>query len=319
MTQEEIIKALNENSELLTGVIPVILESDKGKEIIENKANAIYQQKINEEVSKIHSQYDEDAFAIIGEKPKVLEDGKKQKTYDFLKEKLKELADLRKQKDSLSKDAKVKELQEQIEKLKQEGGGKHWEQTFNSEKQKWLQKQKELEEQAKEYQTKLLEFQKRTDIQNGLSSLKFDESIPKPAREALINAVMQELITRSKIDNGKVIYLDENGNVINDAEYKPMKAGEILKAKLKDILKDENAGGGGGAHVDIKGSIETIVEGNDKKERLKLDPTQFKTRSEFLQVVSESLAKAGIEKSDRKWVELSDEAYSRYEVSKLPR
>ena len=85
MELQQITEALNENTELLTGITNHILDSDKGKEIITNRAESIYQEKIGGEVSEIHKRYDEDMFTILGERPGTLEDGGKQKTYDKIK------------------------------------------------------------------------------------------------------------------------------------------------------------------------------------------------------------------------------------------
>lgn len=319
MEIEEITKALQENDELLTGVTSHILETEKGKEIIDNKANVIYKEKIGNEVSEIHKKYDEDMFNILGEKPGTLDDGNKQKTYDKIKDIYSELAELRKKKDSLSKDAKVVELQNQIEELKKNGGGAHWEQTFNTEKEKWLNEKQELEQRVQESQSSIVNFQKRTDIESGLRSLKFDDNIPEGARKAFVDNVVSGMIKNSKIEDGKIIYLDENGGQINNSEYKPMSASEILKTELKDILKNENTDGGGGASKTVKGSIEkSNVDGKDV-EKLILSDSSFKTKSEFLNVAEKAMLDSGITKRDKRWDILKNEAYKRYNVSKLPR
>jgi len=296
-----------------------LLSTDKFKTVIENKATTIYQEKIGEEVSKIHKQYDEDAFSIIGERPGVLEGGKKQKTYDFLKDKLKELADLRKQKDSLTKDAKVKELEAQIETLKAEGGGKHWEQTFETEKAKWLKEREELETKAKEASEGLLKYQKEMDIQSGLANIQLDETIPEMARKALIDNVKNQLIQRSKIVDGKVVYLDEKGAIIQNKEYAPASAGEILQTQLKDVLKKDGNQGGGGADPDLTGKINVTNKDGKNVKRLNLPIATIKTKSDFVETVEETLLKSGVVRGSDDWKELYNEAYERYQVDKMPR
>ncbi len=319
MDLQQITEALNGNAELLTGVTNHILDSDKGREIITNRAENIYQERIGTEVSEIHKRYDDDMFAALGERPGTLEDGGKQKTYDKIKSLYTELADLRKKKDSLSKDAKVLELTQQIEDLKKNGPGAHWEQTFKAEQGKWKTEREALVERAESAETKIVTFQKRTDIEAGLRDLKFNEDVPEAARKALVNTVVAGLVQNSKIEGDKIIYLDENGAQINDNEYKPMSASGILKDRLKDILKNENTDGGGGAPTTVTGSIETTsVDGKDVKQ-LKLQEGSFKTKTEFLTIAEEALLKSGVTRGSANWDKLKNEAYNRYNVSKLPR
>ena len=319
MELQDITEALNGNAELLTGITNHILDSDKGKEIISNRAENIYQEKIGGEVSEIHKRYDEDMFTILGERPGTLEDGGKQKTYEKIKSLYTELADLRKKKDSLSKDEAIKALNTQIEDLKKNGPGAHWEQTFKKEQSNWKTERETLLERATEAETKIVTFQKRTDIEAGLRDLKFNDDVPEAARKALVNNVVNSLVKNSKIDGDKIVYLDENGAQINDNEYKPMTASGILKDALKDILKNENTDGGGGAPTTVSGSIETTsVDGKDVK-KLNLQEGSFKTKTEFLSVAEEALIKSGVTRGSADWDKLKNEAYNRYNVSKLPR
>jgi len=319
MELQEIITALDGNADLLTGLTTHVLGTDKGKEVITNKANSIFDTRISDEISGVHTQYDADMFEILGEKPKALDGGLKQKTYDKIKELYVELKDLRGKKDSLSKDAEVVKLQQQIEDLKKNGGGAHWEQTFNTEKQKWIDERTKLVEQLEASQGSILDFHKQVDVEGGLRGLKFDEKTPEAARKALVNAVMADMLKNSKKEGDKIMYLDKDGNVIQNSEYAPESASNILKARLKDVLLNENADKGGGADPVIKGSIEiTQVDGNDKK-TLKLADGSFKTKSEFLQVAEEALLKSGITREMSDWDKLKNEAYSRYNVKELPR
>jgi hypothetical protein len=321
MELAEITAALEGNAELLNGITSFVLDTDKGKEVITNKAESIFQTRISDEISGVHSQYDNDAFDILGEKPKVLDDGKKQKTYDFLKERLTELKTLRGQKDDLNVDAQIIKLNAQIEDLKKNGGGAHWEQTFNTEKAKWKTEREDLIKQATSAEGNIANFQKKSDIEAGLRGLKFNDDVPEAARKALVDNVVNNLINNSKIEDGKVIYLDDKGGVINDNEYKPQSAAGILKNSLKDILKNENTDGGGGAPTTITGSIETTkVDGKDDVKRLILQEGSFKTKTEFLAKAEEALLKAGITRTNTKdWDALKNEAYKRYQVGNLPR
>ena len=319
MELTEITAALEGNAELLAGVTNHVIATDKGKEIVNNAANVIFDSRISDEISGVHTQYDNDAFEILGERPGNLDDGSKQKTYAFLKEKLTELKTLRGQKESLTKEAEVARLTSEIEELKKNGGGAHWEKTFNTEKAKWLEEKTSLTEKLEQSQGSILNFHRQTDIANGLRGLKFDEKTPKEARQALIDSVMSDMLKNSRKEGELIVYLNPDGSVINNTEYKPESAENILKSRLKSVIANENTDKGGGADTVIKGSIETVnVEGNDVK-TLKLVEGSFKTKSEFIQVAEEALLKSGVTRGDSDWDKLKNEAYNRYKVSNLPR
>lgn len=318
MDLQQITEALNGNAELLTGVIGHVLETDKGKEIITNRADGIYNERIGDEVSAIHRQYDEDMFSVLGERPGSLENGSKQKTYDKIKSLYEELNTLRGQKDSLSKDAEVQRLNAEIENLKTNGPGAHWEQTFNTEKEKWTAERQILQERAEQAEGSIVSFKKRSDIESGLRGLKFNETVPDSVRKTFVDNVINGLIKDSKVEGDKIIYLDDKGAQINDSEYKPMNAQGILKMRLKDILKDANADAGGGAPTTVKGSIETkSVDGKNVSE-LKLVEGSFKTRVEFTEVSEKALLDSGITRDNPQWDKLKNEAYNRLNVKDLP-
>jgi FtsZ-binding cell division protein ZapB len=310
---------LKEKPEAINEILPVILETEKAKEIISNKAEAIYKEKITTEVSAIHSQYDNDMFEILGEKPSKLDDGSKQKTYDKIKGLYGELKELREKKDSLSKDEAVKSLQAKIAELEKNGPGAHWEQTFKAEQEKWTQEKNSLMGRLEEKEKGMVDFKKKSDIESGLRGFKFRNDIPESARQALINLAVDQLVKNSKVEDGKVLYLNESGAVINNSEYKPESAKGVLSTLLKDIIKNEDQGGGGGAPRKITGSIEAQTIDGKEVQKLVLDQTQFKTKREFVEVAESAMLKSGIARGDSNWDKLKNEAYMRYQVTNMPR
>lgn len=320
MELSEITNALNGNADLLNGVIDHVLTTERGTEVIGNRAEVIFKEKIGDELSLIYKKQDDDMFSILGERPTAKEDGGKQKTYEKNKELYTELAELRKQKDSLNKDAKVQELTAKIEQLEKNGGGSHWEQTFNTEKDKWTQREAELKQRAETAENNIVNFKKISDIDAGLVGLKFNEDIPEMARKALIDNVKSTLLKHSKIEGDKVIYLDPNGAQLNRPDYTPQTSADVLKNALKDVLLTENKDEGGGASKTVTGSIETTTSEDGKStEKLVLPNGSFKTRVEFLQVAEEALLKSGKTRRHPDWDKLKNEAYKRYGVDKLPR
>lgn len=320
LTQEQIIEAISSNPEIEGAVTQHVINTEKGKEIINNKATAIYGQKIGDEVKNIHSRYDQDAFEILGEKPATAEEGGKVKTYDFIKSKLSELKQLREQKGSLNKDAEVQRLNQEIERLKTEGGGKHWEQTFTTAKTEWEQKEADYQKKLEDLNKGIYSTTVENNINTAKAGLKFNPDVPESAINALYGSVKSDLIANSKKDGDNIVYLKPDGSAILNAEYKPASADEILKERMKDVLLKKVDNPGGGAQDKIVGSIKTTqVEGKDDQQSLVLDTTKFKTRQEFMKVVDETLKAEGIAKSNPRYKQLADKAAIDYKAIELPR
>lgn len=320
ITQEQIIEAIQKNPGLIPGILPTVTDSEVGKKLIENKAELIYKEKIGEEVKKIHQQYDDDIHSILGERAGTGDDGQKQKTYEFAKKLYSELKELRGQKDSLSKDARVKELETQIEKLKTEGGGKHIQEVFDQAKQAWETEKQGYLKQITDTKTENEVFQKRTEIKSAVAKLKFNPDTPESIKNMVIANVEDQLIKTSKIENGKLVFVDGEGKpVIDQTTYQPKDAFGMISSldAIKDItLKEEK--GGGGAKTEIHGSIQTTkVEGKDEK-KLILPEGSFKSKMEFINVAEKALLDSGITRKDPAWDQLKTEAYKEYKVSELP-
>ena len=319
LTQDQIVEALTESPELIEGVLPTIIATDKAKEIISNKAESIYTERIGDEVKKIHSQYDNDIFEILGQKPGNDTEGNRVKTYEFNKALLTELKGLRGKAESLTVDSEVQRLTQEIERLKTEGGGKHWQETYENAKASWLKDKEALNEQISTMQKANTDAKIENDIAQGLTGLKFNPDVPEAARKALIDTIKNNLKSNSKIEGDKILYLNQEGKVIQNDEYSPQNAQGILKTALKDILLNENTEPGGGAQAKLKGTIQAKkVDGKDVKELI-LDESQFKSKAQFNEVATKALASQGISKSNKEYTAILNDAYKRYNVEKLPR
>lgn len=320
ITQEQIIEAITKKPELINGILPTVTNSEVGKTLIENKANLIYQDKIGEEVKRIHQQYDDDIFSTLGERPGTGEDGQKQKTYDYAKKLYTELKELRGQKDSLSKDAKVVELQTKIDQLTKDGGGSHIQSIFDQAKATWETEKQTYLKQINDSKSENETFQKKTEIQNAISRLKFNPDTPESIKKMVISNVENQLVNSSKLENGKLVFLDTEGKpVLDPTTYTPKDAFGMVSSMdaIKDISLKENKGGGG-ATTEIHGSIQTTkVEGKDAK-KLILPEGSFKTKIEFQSVAEKALIDSGITRRDPQWDTLKTEAYKEYKVSELP-
>ena len=320
LTQDQIIEALNTNPDLVTGLTTHIIGTDHGKKVITNQATSMYQQNIGEEVKNIYGRIDQDAFETLGEKPGEGEDGKKVKTYDFLKGVFGELKTLREQKESLNADAEVIRLKAENEKLKTEGGGKHWQTTFETEQAKWLQEKKTLTEANESLQQGVYSSSVKGDIANAKSELKFNPDIPQSAIDAMFGTIQADLIKNSKKEGEKIVYLNADGSIQMDENSGFKSAKGILQERLADVLLKDDGGSGGSAQETIVGSIKTTkVEGKDDVKSLSLKPGSFKTQVEFLKIATESLIASGIPKASGEFVRLIDKAKIEYKVNTLPR
>lgn len=322
ITVEAVVEAIKTNPELVSGILPTIQETDVVKNLINNKAEVIYKDKIGDEVKNIYSQFDNDAFSIIGEKPQVDENGRAtQKTYDFFKEKLTELKNLRGQKDSLNKDTKVQELLGQIENLKQEGGAKHVQEVFDAAKQTWETERQDLISKLEQSKGATIDFQKKTAINDAIRQIKFNPDTSESIRKMVIENAERQLISNSKFEDGKLIFTDAEGKpAIDTATYQPKTALQMLTSMdaIKDISLKDGGKKGGGAKPTITGSIQTTsVEGKDTK-KLVLPEGSFKTQEEFVQVSEKALMESGISKRDPNFDRLQVEAYKELKVADLP-
>jgi len=319
ITKEQINEAIQKDPTLVESILPTIIETEKAKELITSKADLIFQEKIGEEVKKIHNQYDDDVFSVLGERAGTGDDGQKLKTYDFLKLKYKELKDLKEQKDSLTKDAKVVELQNEIDKLKTDGGAKHVQSIFDQARQNWETEKttylQQIEDSKKENET----FMKSTEIKSAISRLKFNPDTPDSIKQMVISNVESQLLKESKIEEGKLVFVDQHNKPLVGQDHKIKSAFDVLMSldAIKDITTSEEKGGGG-AKTEIHGSIQTTnVEGKDTK-KLILPEGSFKSKVEFINVSEKALMDSGITRKDPEWDRLKNEAYLEYKVSELP-
>lgn len=319
MEIQAIIDAVTASPELLVGVTNHVIGTEKGTEIITNKANQLYETKIGDELKGIYDRFDQDAFEIIGEKPDVDENGRAvQKTYDFYKVKMQELKDLRAQKSSLTTDAEIKRLTKELETARANGGGAHWEKTFNTAKADWETKEADYKTQLSTLSTSIHTSQVESDINAGRAGIKFNPDIPKSAIDAIYSSVKTQLISSSKKDGDKIVYLDANGAAILNKEFAPASAADILKERMKDVILKDNVPGGGAQDV-IVGSIKTTkVEGKDDQQNLVLESSLFKTRIDVMTAASKALQAEGIAKSDPRYQMLLDGAMKEY-GKELPR
>lgn len=321
LTVEQILEAITKTPTLVDGLLPKLVELEPVKKVIENRAESIFKVKIDEEISKTHSRYDDDMMATLGERPAQKEDGTKEKTHEKIKTLFGELKELRTKKDSLSKDAEVQRLMGELEKAKQEGGGKFIQEQFEQAKAEWTKKEQDLLKQIQDKDGALTVGQIKNIVATGFAGLKLNPDISDTIKNVILQNEEQKIIQNAKIENGKVVFMNAEGKpLLNPTTYEPMTITEVLSTSeaVKEITLKENAGGGGGADPVVKGALKTItVEGKDSR-KLELPAGSFKTKKEFIDVAEKALIDSGITRRDADWDTLKNEAYKSYNVSELP-
>lgn len=310
MELSEIIKVATEQPELLNGLTEFVTGTDHGKGVLENYAKAEFDKRIGDEISKVHTKYDEDMFEVLGERR-----GQDQKTYDFIKEKVKAL----KETSSPESSKKVKELEAELKKMRETGeASSHWKSIHEESVQKWNTERQEWESKYTELEARERSGTINGDLSKGLAGLKFIASIPSSAMQTIIDSKKEAIIKSAKIVEGKVVYLKEDGTPFLNAQYANANANEIWQELLKDFV-DSNGGKGSGADEKIKTEVGGFKRGTDGKvTSFDIEKSSFTTKEEFTKRIKEVATKAGIAYGSTDYNNLMKEAYDRHEVSKLP-
>lgn len=316
VTLEEVQKFIEENDGDMKQIVSIVAETTEGKELLTNHAKAHFDENIGSRVSEIHTQYDNDAFEILGERK-----AGDQKTYEFLKDKLQELKDAKAQLalgDDAAIAAKEKEIEDLKKKLEDGSGDKHWHNTFKESQKAWETKETEYQTTINDLKQSQIQGSVGNDLSQGLATIKINPNIPKEAADALISQYKGEAIANAKIgEDGKVTYYHADGKPMMTSDYKPMTAADFWAEKLAPIM--EKAGTpGGGAPKGKAGEIVTVGEGDAQTKKLVLDRSKFVTKEQFQKEAAEVLTAQGIATTDKLYNQLKDAAYVEYKVSELP-
>ena len=313
MTLAEIIALAKNDPELRKGLIAFSNETEEGKIILQNFADAEFDKRIKDKISEIHTAYDNDVFEILGERKEA-----NVKSYDFIKKLVGELKELRGSNDS-TKEAKIKELNDKIKKMQDDGSvNEHWKKIYEEALAKWQQSEKELKETISKKDSDYLQNQILNELNVVKSGLKFIEALPQEAVKALLDIETNKILSTAKIIDGKVVYLKEDGNPYLNKEYKPISAKELFEEKLSSIIvKDENASGGKAPKNVRVGEIIKTGEGDKAIEKLVLNKEAFNSKRSFNEVATKALKEQGVAMGDPRYNKLLDEAYKEYEVSQL--
>lgn len=302
-------------------ILPLITGIESVKTMIDNKADSIYKGKIDDEVKNIYSRIDEDIFSVLNERPGQKEDGNREKTYEFVKRISGRLKELEGQKDSLTKDAEVQRLNSEIERLKNEGGGKHVQSIFDQAKIDWAKEKESLTGRVTTAEQASIDFRKTAEIDKAINELKFDPTVSESVKKMILSNTRQNLIKNSKFEEGKLVFLKDDGKPSLNGQYEAMTASEMIGSMetIKDITIQGDKGKGGGADTKIVGSVKiTSVEGKNTK-TLILPDGLITSKTIFAEEADKALIASGVKRGDPEWLTLRAEAHTRLNVKDLPR
>ena len=291
LKKDEALKKINESKD---ESFEVFTEQEHTT-YLDNFAKTEVEKRIGDEISKVHSQYDNDAFEILGERK-----AGNEKTYNFLKRKLRELkesaggsqvhldriAQLEADLKNKSGDEQLKKDYEQIRK------------TYNEEKQTW---EKKIQDYEASQQSMKIEIQ----LDAALPKLKFSDQIPENVRNIMIQAAKSKLLQSGKIVDGQLIFVDKDGATLRNKNnaLNPYTAEEMLTAELKDILGEKKVVPGTGVKPEI-------VKDKDGKETINVSvPDSVKTKEDL----SKYLMSLGLNRNSKEY-QLAYQEYS----EKLP-
>ena len=281
MEFNDLKEALEGNAELQKGALELLKETEQGKTLLDNYADAYSSERINTNTRETYERID----ALL--EAKGFEKGGKGrgqlKSFEALEQALNKIEPA-KQKESNAEEIEEKQTTSKYKKM-YEDALKEKDAVLKAVQAKELEMAGQMEQYAKqELERKLI-----LDMQVGAKGLEFNPLYHKRAIDSTLKLEMQELQANAKVaDNGVVTYYKPNGEPYLNSMFAPATAEDILKDKLAFMLLDKTAGGSADANPVAK------ADGNNS---INLPDVEIKTRVE-LNKHAEDLAKSrGITKA----------------------
>lgn len=265
--KEDALKALqgSDSSEVF------LFTPDEHAQYLDNYKKVEIEKELKGRIAKVYSDIDNDFTEVTG-----LKRPEDQKTYKYWKEKMKEYKDA-------SESADTSSLKEEIARLKKDG---------NPDMARELEQLRKLslerEKQWKSEKDALLESMTKKDVMTKLDAaligVKFSD-LPEPVKTTFIESAKSKLIAQSKIINGEVVFVDENGDpLINKETYKPYTATDMMLAQLDPIIDKGHSHKGSGVKPEV-------TTGKDGKIDVTVNiPSGIKSKSELTKYLIEVAA-----------------------------
>lgn len=287
MELQDITNAIGDNNELFDGVINYIRENERGQQFLTNYSNEIADTRVSEHMRQTMDTLDNKMFELTGRRPENV-NGVKQKSIDFAASLLQEAINAK------GDESKLKELNDEIERLKSSGASNEfYKGEFEKLQEKFTTTVKDFEKKLTDKDIANNKFQLQTQLQGALSGMKFSDNLPESVVKMLTQTHIDFLTGSVQKRGEKNFYHDEQGQPYADAVGNPLSADAVLKLRMKEILKDGDSKPGGGAPPTVNGLIESVkIDGKDSE--VVTMSGAYKDRSDYTKQLDEALAKAGI-------------------------
>lgn len=267
------------NPEVLDKVFTLVSETD----LFKNKTKSLQEQYYEQNKGKEHGY----AYGLVDEafKNAGIPKPDNMKTSEYAAQVAKEKLQLQKELDILKAEKSGQNVDEKVQKIE-------------------AKYKKDLEDMTNNYTTKLSELEKQlinerttnqiqgnlTQLSAELGKIQFIASIPKTTIDRVAQFELNQLAKNATVENGKVIWNDENGKPIKNSNHLNASTEEVLKSVFKDFIQVGTAGGGAQG-----GGSQSRMEGNV----LLLSNNNFKTQVEFAAQYKKDLAAQGKTMSDK--------------------
>jgi len=230
MTREDVLKFI-EGKE---GEFVIHTEAEY-KELIANVEKDYDEKVVPDKLAEIQNKYDEDVFAITG-----IRRTKPERTHDFVKRTLTEYYQKATGADVLANENSVlkKKIADGITDEKMAADLKKVQEDYAA-----LQAQSE--EKVKKINSEFDGYRIKAEIMSSMSGMVFNERIPEEALTALKDSTVNDLALKAEYRDGVLVFLDAEGNPMRNKNnvLKPFTAAELLKERLKGVLKTKDGKG----------------------------------------------------------------------------
>ena len=152
---------------------------------------------------------------------------------------------------------------------------------------------------------------KSSTLDKGMSSIKFQKGFSAEVIKDIVGFKKQQLITNSKVDDGKIVWCKADGTPIKGANgVNNATLDEVLQAEFKAYIETSNPGGNAGKKGDQGAGKFTGTE-------IIVDVSSVKTQLAFLTEFEKVAQANGLSKSDENYNNLYEDAKKRYNVHSL--
>ena len=224
MNKEEALKKVTEGE----GDFKVFTETEH-KEFLDNlRDTEPFKKEIDKRLGDVHKMYDDDLFTITGKRKDT-----NQRTFDFMKSEYQVLIDSQEE---------LKTKNAELEKAVNDGSGaealKLAQSELESVKKKHLTAVDDWKAKYDEKEKEGLSMRINNEFDRSMTGLKFKDAaiIPEDVRSAMIANAKAELSKSASFVEGKLVFLDADGNIQRDDGLNPITAKDVLTEKLKSII-----------------------------------------------------------------------------------